>query len=149
MKFPSTSQRFPFLRRRPITRKCFPGVAVNLPCRNDAQRIVGQRVRLPGTGFLFIRDARRQTLERVCHQNDIPPLVLILRLVNGDMETGGQLVVSPRVIVYQVTASGKGEAAFQTDFQSARDKFRDAEITGNGFSFPEGEQPVIGTVQLE
>ena len=24
MKFPSTSQRFPFLRRRPITRKCLP-----------------------------------------------------------------------------------------------------------------------------
>ena len=88
-------------------------------------------------------------LERVCHQYDIPAPVLFFRFIRGNMETGGQLVIVTGIVIYQVASGRKGMATFQTDFQSAGNKFRNAEITGNGFSFSERQESVGVAVQIK
>ena len=65
------------------------------------------------------------------------------------METGGQLVIVTGIVIYQVASGRKGMATFQTDFQSAGNKFRNAEITGNGFSFSERQESVGVAVQIK
>jgi hypothetical protein len=88
-------------------------------------------------------------LERVCHQYDIPPLVLFFFLFCRDMETGGEFVILTGIIIYQVTSGSKGVATFQTDFQGACNEFRNAEIAGNRFSFLEWQESVGIAVQMK
>ena len=88
-------------------------------------------------------------LERVCHQYDIPPLVLFFFLFCRDMETGGEFVILTGIIIYQVTSGSKGVATFQSDFQGACNEFRNAEIAGNRLSFLEWQESVGIAVQMK
>ena len=61
----------------------------------------------------------------------------------------GAIVIVTGIVIYQVASGRKGMATFQTDFQSAGNKFRNAEITGNGFSFSERQESVGVAVQIK